>query len=376
MKIVLSLILLVITAWIIWANTGFNSKLPDITSEISLIEDILPFHPDSTRGNIVGIQPYMLESDYLNKDQFSSKLETYFQAAKESGFFRENTLVILPEYLGTWLVIANEKKSVGTSNSLTLAMVQLVLSHPLQFFDHYLMSKQEKDRIAAALFRMKAESMASIYQDSFSYLAKKYKVYIIGGSINLPGPQIIKGEIQVDKEEPIFNTSFVFGSDGHVLQQHIRKAYPIESEKPFIENSPTNKIPQFQLAEFKIGVLVCADSWYPESYEAIQGVDLVLVPSYCATDGAMEIPWAGYNGAPAPRDVDIHDIGNISEREAWEKYALPGRIAQSGASSGVNVFLRGRLWDLGTDGQPFFIRNGELLKINAAQKGGIWNMDF
>jgi hypothetical protein len=192
----------------------------------------------------------------------------------------------------------------------------------------------------------------------------------------LPGPEVKNGILEVDLEAPIYNTSFIFDPKGNLFPQSIRKAFPIESEHPFVTASPTSDIPTFDLPFGKIGVLVCADSWYPESYHTIQGVEVVLVNSYCAIDGAMDVSWAGYNGAPAPIDVDLADIGVLNERQAWEKYALPGRIGISGAKIGANVFLRGELWDLGTDGQPFFIKDGKLLEIEEAEKGGIWSMDF
>jgi len=373
--------LVVILFWVVWANWSFKSELPPVISEISTVSQISCDNcgnEDSItlNRNIVGIQPYMLETDYLTQEQFQAKLDSYFKTANDQGFFRENTIVLLPEYLGTWLIIADEKKSVANAGNLTWAMAQLVLSNPIQFSKYYGKSDKESDRIAAALFRMKAERMAGIYQTVFGQLSQKYQVYIAAGSILLPGPEVKDGILVIDVEESIYNTSFIFDPNGGLNPQSIRKAFPIESEHPFVTASPASDIPTFDLPFGKIGVLVCADSWYPESYQAIEGVDVVLVNSYCAVDGAMDIPWAGYNGAPPPIDVDPNDIGVLNEKQAWEKYALPGRINNSGASIGANVFLRGQLWDLGTDGQPFFIRDGKLLDIEIAEKGGIWGMGF
>lgn len=370
------LILFILVIWAIWANTGKLSALPELAPNISHFENLKPLQTDSIQGNVVGMQPYMLESDYLSEERFFQKLEAYYQKAKEEGFLKSNTIVLLPEYLGTWLVILDEKPSVAKSSTLTWAMAQLVLANPFEFIKHYPLSKNEEDRIASTLFRMKADQMAKAYERSFLTLSKKYQVFTSAGSINLPEPQVIDNQIIVKKEGALYNSSFLFGPDGSIFPQVIKKSFPISSEKPFIAASPTTAIPSFELPLGKVGILVCADSWYPEAYEAIKGVDLVLVNSYCAVDGAMEVPWAGYNGAPAPTDVDLSDIGAISEQEAWQKYALPGRIGLSGAKHGVNVFLRGELWDLGTDGQPFFIQNGNLLPIQSADKGGIWNMDY
>ncbi|MGY6742952.1 MAG: nitrilase-related carbon-nitrogen hydrolase [Cecembia sp.] len=376
MKKLAILILSILVIWAIWANTGSWSTLPEVAPNISHVESLTPLPADSIQGNVVGIQPYMLESDYLSEERFFQKLEAYYQKAKEEGFLKSNTIVLLPEYLGTWLVILDEKPSVAKSSTLTWAMAQLVLTNPFEFFKHYPLSKNEEDRIASTLFRMKADQMAKAYERSFLTLSKKYQVFTAAGSINLPDPQVIDNQIIVKKEGALYNSSFLFGPDGSIFPQVIKKSFPISSEKPFIAASPPTAIPSFQLPMGKVGILVCADSWYPEAYQAIKGVDLVLVNSYCAVDGAMEVPWAGYNGAPAPTDVDLSDIGEISEQEAWQKYALPGRIGLSGAKHGVNVFLRGELWDLGTDGQPFFIQNGNLLPIQSADKGGIWNMDY
>ncbi|WP_291787390.1 nitrilase-related carbon-nitrogen hydrolase [Cecembia sp.] len=376
MKKFVILILSVFVIWAIWANTESWSTLPEMAPNISHVENLIPLPIDSLQGNVVGIQPYMLESDYLSETRFFQKLEAYYQKAKEEGYLSSNTIVLLPEYLGTWLVILDEKPSVAKASSLTWAMAQLVLTNPFEFIKHYPLSKNEEDRIASTLFRMKANQMAKAYERSFLTLSKKYQVFTAAGSINLPEPQVIDNQIIVKKEAPLYNSSFLFGPDGSIYPTVIKKAFPIDSEKPFIAASSPAAIPSFELPMGKVGILVCADSWYPEAYEAIKGVDLVLVNSYCAVDGAMDVPWAGYNGTPAPHDVSLNDIGKISEQEAWKKYALPGRLGLSGAKHGVNVFLRGELWDLGTDGQPFFIRKGTLLLSQAAEKGGIWNMDY
>ncbi len=133
MKKALLFILVLVLLWIIWANTGLPPELPAITPEISVTEEILSLPSDSIPRNIVGIQTCMLETDYLTQQQFQAKLNAYFKTAKDEGFFRENTIVLLPEYLGTWLVISGEKKSVANAGNLTWAMAQLVFSNPIQF---------------------------------------------------------------------------------------------------------------------------------------------------------------------------------------------------------------------------------------------------
>lgn len=376
MKYAVIIIAALIMVWVIWTQTGYNRDLPEVSGHISLVQEVNPLETDSIRGNIIGIQPFMLETDYLKAERFYAKMNAYLSEASSQGLILENSIVLLPEYLGTWLVIVDEKISVAESSSLTSAMAKLVFSNPVSFFQHFNYSAKESDKIAAALFRMKSEKMAEIYASTFSRLAKEYQVHIAAGSIILPEPKINGSKIKVYPTAPLYNTAFLFLSDGNIHPREVRKAFPIDSEHPFVTAADVKDIPQYQLPFGNVGVLVCADSWYPESYEAVKGVDIVLVNSYCAIDGAMDVPWGGYNGGPAPADVDFNDIGVLTEKEAWLKYALPGRLIESGAEVGANVFLRGRLWDLGTDGQPFFLRGGALQHINPAEQGGIWSMQF
>ncbi|GHB49943.1 carbon-nitrogen hydrolase [Mongoliitalea lutea] len=360
----------------IWANVGYSLEAISTEPYISLVSDINPNDSESSAGNIVGIQPYMLPSDYLSEELFFEKMDNYFTEAAKAGFLGDKTIVLLPEYIGTWLVIANEKVAVSKASTLTGAMATLLLSNPISYFKNYRLSISDEDRIASTLFRMKSKEMARIYSATFQKLSKTYGIHIVAGSINLPGAEVIDGKLTVNPEKPIHNTSFIFIPTGEILPYAVEKAFPIDSEKPFVTAANPTNIPTITLPIGKIGVLVCADSWYPESYQAIQQADIILVNSYCAGNGAMTILWSGYNGAPAPSDVDPSDIGTITEQEAWKKYALPGRISSTQARHGANIFLRGQLWDLGTDGQPFFIHHGKLIETIYADQGGIWNLSL
>jgi predicted amidohydrolase len=373
-KIVL-FILFIVALWSVWTFMGRNADWQSSTAYLDHIEQVM----DSVcQRNIVGIQPYMIPSDYLSKRHFHEKLNLYFEAARKEGYFSSKTVVILPEYVGTWLVIAGEKTSVAEAESIQAAMKRIVLSNPLKFLRSWLSDQGEADVVAASIFRMKAGEMAKTYADVFRSLATEYHVTINAGSIVLPDPVIqYRSEIEINTDGPLYNISFMFYSNGTIDEKIVRKSFPISSELPFIQSYPIEQLPVFTLPVGRTAVLVCADSWYPESYARIDSLnaDLVLVNSYCAGDGTMDSLWRGYDGGSMPLDVDSTDIGTITEREAWTKYALPGRLKKSNAV-GVNVFLRGELWDLGTDGQPFFVRQGELLSVGSSDRAGIWSICF
>jgi hypothetical protein len=376
MKKLLLILLILVFIWLLWIRS--DRDYDTLTTDLALDhKEVIAYQNDCER-NVVAIQPYMFTSDYLTEKSFYDKMHGYFEAAKVAGYFNENTVVLLPEYLGTWLVIRGEKLSVATSDHMDAAMFTMIMSRPRKFLINAFKGDFQYDPLSSGIFRMKAVSMASTYATVFKSLAQQYQVSISAGSIILPGAYVEDNQIKVDLNQALFNSSFIFKSDGVIDTQIIKKSYPINSEQSFISSTPIEELPLFDLPIGKTAILVCADSWYPESYERIKELDaeIILVNSYCAGDGMMNNYWAGYDGNIEPDDVDLDDLYEITEQDAWIKYALSGRIHQSGASYGVNVFLRGELWNLGTDGQPFFVADGNLLERESATRAGIWNFCF
>ncbi|MBN8702329.1 MAG: carbon-nitrogen hydrolase [Bacteroidetes bacterium] len=377
MKKILIIIVLVIGVWIFWATIGRSEEWTESKSFIEQQESITL--DSSCSRHIVGIQPYMLTTDYASEKHFYEKLNTYFEAAQEAGYFNEKTVVVLPEYLGTWLVVNGEKKSALHATTVTNAMTIMVLSNPIKFIRSLFNGKGEKDAFAAAIFKMKATTMSAIYCNVFKTLASKYQVAISAGSIVLPSPTIKnENEINVDITQPLYNCSFVFNANGTIDPQIVKKSFLIDSELSFLQAHPINQLPIYNLPIGKTSVLICADSWYPESYEQLNKLmpEIVLVGSFCVGNKTMNAVWNGYNGSENPADVEKSDLGKITEQQAWIKYAMPGRISSTKTPLGVNVFLKGELWDLGADGNPFIVREGKLQDVKSSAKAGIWNVCF
>lgn len=74
----------------------------------------------------------------------------------------------------------------------------------------------------------------------------------------------------------------------------------------------------------------------------------------------MQEKWRGYSGAPTPADVDKGDANQITELEAWMKYSAQRTAEMQGMQAGVHVFLRGDLWNMGSDGNTILSRNKDL----------------
>jgi len=328
------------------------------------------------RGNLLGIEPYMLPQDYASKESFFNKLNSYLLAAHRAQWLNEKTIVLFPEYIGTWLVIANESEKIFQGTTLATVERAMVFRHPLKFGAYFLKSK-EKGRAEAAFFRMKANQMAAIYQDVFSQLAQTYAVTIIAGSIVLPAPQISSRKLILN-EGPLRNVSVVYGPDGAPHPRLICKAFPTSKELPFTTPASVNDIPSFETPAGRLGVLICADSWFPQAYvpSKEQGIDMLAVPSY-DTFGMQQWhqPWLGYDGWQTPADVDANDVMKITEAQAWEKYSLAGRMRSSGANYGMNIFLRGKLWDQDLGGRPAtLVRDADMFVEEQTQKAAMLSL--
>ena len=321
---------------------------------------------DRGRGNLLGVQPYLTPADYATESAFRTRLHGYLEAAGQAGWLIPRSVVVFPEYTGTWLVACGENPSVYQAATTSQAMRPLALRQPLPFL-RCLLASTEPERVTAALFRLKAGQVAGIYQHVFSGLAAEFGVTIVAGSVLLPEPTVRDGVVTAGRG-PLYNVSAVFGPDGRAHPRLALKAFPITSELPFIGAAPADDLPIFETPAGRLGVLVCADAWYPQAYRSLRvsGADFLAVPSFISSDDAWDQPWGGYNGAPAPVDVDPADAGRLTEGQAWRKHALAGRIGLSGAARGINVFLHGRLWDLGSNsGASLMVDGGEVCEASS-----------
>ena len=343
-----------IASYVTWIQIRPNEHyLPDLRSQLVLNQG-----QPGDKGNLLGIQPELFAADYQSPEHLRLKFAAYLNKARTEGLLNSKTIVVLPEHTGTWLVASGETPEVYQAASVSDAMLWLAAGNPLQLA-YALLNAQGQDRLADALFRMKAEQMAHDYQAIFGSLAKEYGVTLVAGSIVLPAPMVKNGVLQVS-DGPLYNVSQVFASDGTALGQPQRKVVPIIDEQGFTAASPASALKVIDTPAGRLGVLICADSWFPENYAALAGqhVDLLAVPAFLTGNGNWSKPWGGYNGAATPTDVDIKP-GELTEGQAWQRMAMAGRINQGGAQAGITVFMRGQLWDLGSDGQSLVASQGQ-----------------
>lgn len=324
-----------------------------VRSKTPTVESIERIGTNAGRGNLLGIQPWMEPGDYQNSGTFRDKLKVYLQTAKDSGLIvAQKTVVILPEYLGTWLVAINEPNRVYTAKTVEDALTAMVLASPIRFAKAYHDAPDSVgNKTKYAVFAMKGQAMADEYVLTFDQLAAQFEVTIVAGSILLPNPRI-EGQHIVTGRGPLYNVSAVFHPDGRLDSQLVRKVFPIADELPFVCPSKPAEVPVFDTPVGRLGVLICADSWHSPVYQTLRqkGATLLAVPSFSAGDGVWQTQWWGYSGTPTPADARA-DVGKLTEGQAWLAHAMMGHATpEAGINTGLNVFLRGKLWDLGADG--------------------------
>ncbi len=325
------------------------------------------------RGNLLGIQPELFPTDYQNPGHLHRKLGAYLQQAREHGLLNEKTIVVLPEHIGTWLMVMGEKDELYQASTLDEAMNWLAVSNPLAFLRALLCAKGDS-RLADAHLRMKAKSMARQYQALFGGLAKEFGITLVAGSIVLPEPSVSDGTLNIGRGA-LYNSSLVFGRDGLPIGQPQRQLNPAFDKQGFIQPSTDRVINVIDTPAGRLGVLIGQDSWYPDNYRTLndQGARLIAVPAFINGRGTWDKPWRGYKGPSTPGEISLKP-GSLSEGQAWHRLTLTSQRPVSEASAGVSVFLRGQFWDQGSAGQSFLSSNGQHFTDSEARGARLLNI--
>ena len=317
---------------------------------------------DSGKGNLLGIQPALQPIHYANKVTLRDNLRSYMQAARARGLITPKTIVVFPEYIGSWLVAMEQKSNVYEKANLTDAMTAVITANLFKFLVAYITVPDgvtEKDKYAA--FAMKAKQIAETYDEIFSELASEFKVTIVAGSIVLPEPSINEmGKLKIERGK-LYNTSVVYNPEGKIQGPLVKKIFPINEEAGFTTSGDVAQVPVFNTPSGKLAVLICADSWYPAAYTKLgTDIKMIAVPSLGAVDSVWNAPWNGYNGFKAPNDVDTSDYEKITEGEAWQKYSMGPRSVNAGIAYGMNVFFTGNMWGKKAEGRVIVLDQNDL----------------
>lgn len=358
-----------LTTYAMWAaDRPVGHYLSDLRINLAVDQGI-----PADRGNLLGIQPELFPTDYQSSERLHRKLAAYLQKAQDQGLLNEKTIVVLPEHVGTWLMVSGEKDELYQATTLKEAMNWLAVSNPLKFVRALISAKGDK-RLDDAHLRMKAKGMAKDYQALFGGLAKEFNVTLVAGSIVLPEPSIIDGTLKIGRGA-LYNSSVVFGRDGLPIGQPQRQMHPIFDEHEVIAANAEHTLNVVDTPAGRLGVLIGSDSWYPDNYRKLddQGAQFVAVPAFVIGRGTWDKPWRGYKGLSTPGSVSLK-AGELSEGQAWHRLTLTAQPPSSQAIAGMSVFLRGQFWDQGSAGQSFLSSNGQQFADGNARGARLLNL--
>ncbi|WP_455928022.1 carbon-nitrogen hydrolase family protein [Pseudomonas capeferrum] len=357
------------SAYLVWTQERpVGHYLSDLRINLAVDEGV-----PADRGNLLGIQPELFPADYQSLERLHLKLAAYLQKARDQGLVNDKTIVVLPEHIGTWLMVSGEKNELYQATNLKDAMNWLSASNPLLFL-RALISAKGDDRIDDAYLRMKAPAMARDYQVLFGGLAKEFGVTLVAGSIALPNPSVSQGQLQIG-HGALYNTSVVFDRDGLAVGQPQRQLYPIFDERGFIEPGDENTVSVVDTPAGRLGILIGSDSWYPDNYRKLneQGATLVAVPAFVIGRETWDKPWRGFKSVSTPPEISLKPE-ELSEGEAWHRLTLISQQPISQATAGMSVFLRGQFFDMGSAGQSFLSSNGQVFADGNARGARLLNV--
>ncbi|NWB07746.1 carbon-nitrogen hydrolase family protein [Pseudomonas sp. D5002] len=358
-----------VSAYLVWTQERpVGHYLSDLRINLAVDQGV-----PADRGNLLGIQPELFPADYQSLERLHLKLAAYLQNARDQGLINDKTIVVLPEHIGTWLMVSGEKNELYQATNLKEAMNWLSASNPLLFL-RALISAKGDDRIDDAYLRMKAPAMARDYQVLFGGLAKEFGVTLVAGSIALPNPSVNQGQLQIG-HGALYNTSVVFDRDGLPLGQPQRQLYPIFDERGFIEPGDENSVSVVDTPAGRLGILIGSDSWYPDNYRKLneQGAQLVAVPAFVIGRETWDKPWRGFKSVSTPAEISLKPE-ELSEGEAWHRLTLISQQPISQATAGMSVFLRGQFFDMGSAGQSFLSSNGQVFADGNARGARLLNV--
>ncbi len=337
----ITLINLVVFVLLIWSYSGRNKTLPEQEAHISLVEEVNK--TDSLKRTLIGVQPYMEIEDYFFQPRFKSKMKQYLDAASQQGLIADKTIIVFPENIGKWLVFLGEKHGIAEKESLDEAMKIITYSNTFDFLLGLIKTHEyEEDRTASGVFRMKAKNMAKAYFTTFSELAIESQTYILAGSIVLPGPSVIDGQLVVNLKDSLYNAAYIFGPDGKIVGEGTKNSITRLDTNVFSQKAQNQDFDQFELP--------------------ISNTNLVIA----SEQGADENP-----------AFEQNNFSHILVKILNPGKEITGMILNCDDQTlGIQVFLKGDFWGLHNAGDPLVYFDEKIQSVSSAEKGGVWAVHY
>lgn len=313
----------------------------------------LPPGAQAAAVRLLGVQLSVETGVYRDSATFERRLDEAVTAGLRASGRRpgDQVIVVLPEHIGTFLAFNGENPYVYTAPSRAAVVARNLLANPGLLRYHLASVARLRTWKAfqtyfalTSLLRYKAASMWKTYTETCSAVARRHKIILVAGSISVPRPEQIGTRLP-----PVYGTTAVFGPDGALLGVS-RKVHPVLEETLFLTPAPLSELGPIATPAGQVGVLICSDSWYADTYTRLKKSDFLAVPSL--GEGGLEIFDKQVEKFDGKTFIPKEKPGGAGPTvgESWARHGLVGRISSTGARAAVQPFLTGKLWDMETGG--------------------------
>ncbi|MFC3607099.1 carbon-nitrogen hydrolase [Stutzerimonas tarimensis] len=273
-----------------------------------LLSDLRPLtieHQGSNRGlgNLLAIEVRLLPADYQSPERLHLRFASHLRQAQDAGLLGSQTVVALPEHVGTGLFAIGEKPEVQQARTLRDAMQWMALSNPLGYL-RALLGNHGEDRRTEAVLRMKARGTAAAYQSVFADLAREFEVTLVAGSLVLPEPYLSNGRLRPGSG-PLRQVAAVFSPEGTILEPLLIKHHLSRYEQRYSAASHVARwYAEYETPAGSLTVMLGCDDPRQESERpavaALIGSDCAPLPGaqHQVQVGTLGLPW---NLAGSPR---------------------------------------------------------------------------
>lgn len=269
---------------------------------------------------------------FFTEEAFGQFVERLMEKAVASLPEDVPRLVVFPEDFAAGLLFVGEGETLQHSSGLRGAVATLVRKHFTS-----VMAQRMRHRVGwvRAFALSKAEQVARAYRRIFAGVARRYKAYVLAGTVLLPdvefGPD---GEVH-PKGGDVYNVAYLFDSDGDIVGGQ-RKAFLIDLEGSDALDLRPGRVADLVVYDTpfgRIGTAICFDAFQEPVIQHLDGlgVDILLQPS------ANPKRW---------------DKG---QQQDWLKGAWHAVVERKMAVYAVNPMLVGRLLDIEFQGQSSII---------------------
>lgn len=302
--------------------------------------------------DLIAVQPWMTLEDYASAHSFERKLDALVlrieRARREAGGGVDEALVVFPEMIGTFLMLAGE--SPGGARTVDDAIARTALRHAglvaRTMARHRLFSPT---RAVLATFAPRARRL---YVQAFARLARRLGAHVVAGSALLPDVQPDAPLEAPGRSARVFNTSYHFGPDGRI-RHATRKINLVPALETGLGLTPgrLEDIAPVSVGRARVATLICYDGFSePHTRDEPQWVNAA---AHAVSRGAQVLAQPAANPWPW-EDAWVHaEPGeSLLRKEQWRCEGLVGQLPRlQGVRYAITSHLLAQLLDTRFEGR-------------------------